>query len=227
MAGRAGQRVARRGAASGRPDRRLSRRATICRRACTPALDAEKISHLNEDLIRARADLAAADARLDAARGRAGAAAQAAIAPSVVPLRASLDQLTAQFQAQTSRLGANHPDVRSSLRRNWRTPAASVDAEVARVVAATDQDRRAGSRAGDDAGAQPAGRADGRGRGGQGADPAERHATRRGGLTRAVAGGAGTASSKPRSSTRWKRRRRTRSRWRCRRGSQAGRARCR
>ena len=105
-------------------------------------LDAEKISHLNEDLIRARAELAAADARLDAARGRAGAAAQAAIASSVVPLRTSLEQLTAQYQAQTSRLGANHPDVRSSLRQ-VEDARRSVDAEVARVVAATDQDRRA------------------------------------------------------------------------------------
>jgi Mrp family chromosome partitioning ATPase len=105
-------------------------------------LDAEKISHLNEDLIRARADLAAADARLDAARGRAGASAQAAIASSVVPLRATLEQLTAQYQAQTARLGANHPDVRSSLRQ-VEDARRSVDAEVARVVAATEQDRRA------------------------------------------------------------------------------------
>ncbi len=105
-------------------------------------LDAEKISHLNEDLIRARAELAAADARLDAARGRAGAAAQAAIAASVVPLRTNLERLTAQAQAQTARLGANHPDVESSRRQVVEAQRA-VDAEISRVVAATDQDRRA------------------------------------------------------------------------------------
>jgi uncharacterized protein involved in exopolysaccharide biosynthesis/Mrp family chromosome partitioning ATPase len=105
-------------------------------------LDAEKISHLNEDLIGARAGLATADARLDAARGRAGAAAQAAIAASVVPLRASLEQLTAQYQAQTSRLGARHPDAESS-RRQVEDARRAVDAEIARVVAATEQDRRA------------------------------------------------------------------------------------
>src|ERR1019366_1682190 len=105
-------------------------------------LDAEKISHLNEDLIRARAELAAADARLDAARGRAGAAAQAAIAASVVPLRTNLERLTAQSQAQTARLGANHPDVESSRRQVVEAQRA-VDAEISRVVAATDQDRRA------------------------------------------------------------------------------------
>jgi succinoglycan biosynthesis transport protein ExoP len=105
-------------------------------------LDAEKISHLSEDLIRARAELAAADARLDAARGRAGAAAQAAIASSVVPLRNNLEQLTAQYEAQTSRLGVNHPEAESS-RRQVADAHRSVDAEIARVVAATGQDRRA------------------------------------------------------------------------------------
>jgi len=52
-------------------------------------LDAEKISHLNEDLIRARAELAAADARLDAARGRAGAAARLAVPGAPSPRRAA------------------------------------------------------------------------------------------------------------------------------------------
>ncbi len=105
-------------------------------------LDAEKITHLNEDLIRGRADLAVADARLDAARGRAGADAQAAIAASVVPLRASLEQLTAQRQAQTSRLGTNHPDAEGS-RLQIDEARRAVDAEIARVVSATVQDRRA------------------------------------------------------------------------------------
>lgn len=105
-------------------------------------LDAEKISHLNEDLIRARAELAAADARVDAARGHTGSEAQAAIAASVVPLRNTLGQVTAQLQAQTGRLGANHPDVISG-RRQVEEARRAVDAEIARVVAATEQDRRA------------------------------------------------------------------------------------
>ena len=105
-------------------------------------LDAEKISHLSEDLITARVDLATADARLDAARGRAGAGAQAAIAASVVPLRANLEQLTAQYQAQSSRIGANHPDAESG-RRQIDDARRAVEAEIARVVAATEQDRRA------------------------------------------------------------------------------------
>jgi succinoglycan biosynthesis transport protein ExoP len=107
-------------------------------------LGAEKISYLNEDLIRARAELAAADARLDAARGRAGAAAQAAIAASVVPLRANLERLTAQAQAQAARLGTNHPDAENSRRQVVEAQRA-VDAEITRVVSATDQDRRAAS----------------------------------------------------------------------------------
>jgi polysaccharide biosynthesis transport protein len=105
-------------------------------------LDAEKISHLNEDLVKARAELAAADARLDAARGRAGAAAQAAIAPSVLPARNNLEQLSAQQQARTARLGANHPEAEGG-RRQVDDARRAVDAEIARVVAATEQDRRA------------------------------------------------------------------------------------
>jgi capsular exopolysaccharide synthesis family protein len=105
-------------------------------------LYAEKITHLNEDLINARAELAAADARVDAARGGAGAAAQAAIAVSVVPLRTNLEQLTAQYQAQSARLGPNHPESESS-RRQVSDARRAVDAEIARVVAATEQDRRA------------------------------------------------------------------------------------
>jgi len=108
----------------------------------TATLDAEKISHLNEDLSRARADLASADARLAAARGKAGVEAQASIAASVVPLRTNLEQITAQRQAQSGRLGANHPDLESS-RRQVDQAQRAVDAEIARVVAATAQDRRA------------------------------------------------------------------------------------
>ncbi len=104
--------------------------------------DAEQISHLTEDLVRARSDLAGADARLDAARGRAGAAALAAVAPSVVDLRAKLDQLTAQRQAQQSRLGPNHP-LAESLRQQLADLQRSVTAETARVVAATEADERA------------------------------------------------------------------------------------
>jgi succinoglycan biosynthesis transport protein ExoP len=104
-------------------------------------LDAEKITHLNEDLISARAEMAAADARVDAARGGAGAAAQAAIAVSVVPLRNALEQLTAQYQAQSARLGPNHPEAESS-RRQVTDARRAVDGEIARVVAATEQDRR-------------------------------------------------------------------------------------
>jgi capsular exopolysaccharide synthesis family protein len=106
------------------------------------AMDAEQITHLAEDLDRARVDLANAEARLDAARGRAGAAAQAAIAPSVVQLRAQQDQLMAQLQGQSGRLGANHPDA-ESLRRQYAEAQRGVAAEVDRVVAATEADLRA------------------------------------------------------------------------------------
>ncbi len=105
-------------------------------------LDAEKISHLNEDLIRARAELAGADARLDVARGRAGAAAQAAISTSVETSRTNLEQLTAKYEAQAGRLGANHPDSESG-RRQAEDARRSVAAEIARVVAGIEQDRRA------------------------------------------------------------------------------------
>jgi len=105
-------------------------------------LDAEKISHLNENLSRARADLATSDARLEAARGNDGVEAQAAIAASVVPLRTSLEQVTAQLQAQSARLGTNHPEL-ESIHRQVSQAQRAVDAEIARVVAATVQERRA------------------------------------------------------------------------------------
>ncbi len=104
-------------------------------------LDAEQISHLNEDLVRARGELAGAESRLDAARGRAGAAAQAAIASSVVQLRVQQEQLQAQAQAQQGRLGPNHPEA-EGLRRQVAETQRAVAAEIARVIAATESDRR-------------------------------------------------------------------------------------
>ena len=105
-------------------------------------LDAEKITRLNEDLIRVRAELAAADARLDQARGRAGAAAQARIAPSVVTARAHLEGVLAKTQGSGGRFGANHPEAESG-RREVEEARRAVNAEIANVVAATEQDRRA------------------------------------------------------------------------------------
>jgi succinoglycan biosynthesis transport protein ExoP len=105
-------------------------------------LDTEQISLLSENLVRAREAVAEAESRLDAASGRAGAAAQAAIAPSVAPLRARQDQLTAELQAMLGRLGPNHPDVRSTRVQLAETNR-SIAAEIARVVAATDADVRA------------------------------------------------------------------------------------
>ncbi len=103
--------------------------------------DAEQISHLTEDLIRARGELAQADAKRDAARGQAGSAALAAVAPSVVQLRGQRDQLMAQAQAQQSRLGANHPAA-EALRRQTEDAQHAVAAETARVMTATSADQR-------------------------------------------------------------------------------------
>ena len=105
-------------------------------------LDAERVSHLTEGLVHARADLAVAESRLDVARGHAGEAALAAIAPSVVQLRAQQDQLRAQLQGLDARLGPNHPDVRN-LRRQLLDTNRAVGAETARVAAATEADARA------------------------------------------------------------------------------------
>ncbi len=104
-------------------------------------MDAEQMSHLAEDLARARGDLANAEGRLDAVRGRAGAAAQAAIAPSVVQFRVRQDQLASQMQAQQARLGPNHPDA-EGLRRQLAETERGIAAEVARVVAAIESERR-------------------------------------------------------------------------------------
>ena len=104
--------------------------------------DAEQISHLTEDLVRARGELAAAEAKLDATRGRAGAASLAAVAPSVVQLRTQRDHLTAQAQAQQSRLGPAHPAA-EALRRQSEDAQRAVAAESTRVIAATEAERRA------------------------------------------------------------------------------------
>ena len=105
-------------------------------------IDAEQITRLSEDLVRARSDLAVAEARLDAARGKAGASAQAAIAPSVVQLRVRQEQLSSQLQAQHARLGASHPEA-EGLRRQLAEADRGIAAEVSRVVAAIESERRA------------------------------------------------------------------------------------
>ena len=76
--------------------------------------DTEEITHLTEDLVKAQSERAAANARLDAARGKAGAEAQAAVAPSVVQLRAQLEQLAGQMQAQRAGWAAPIPRCRAS-----------------------------------------------------------------------------------------------------------------
>ena len=103
--------------------------------------DSEEITHLTEDLVRARTELANATARLDAARGNAGSATLAAIAPSVVQLRTQRERLGAQMQSQQSRLGAAHPDAQA-LSRQYAETERSLKAEVARVMAATEAEQR-------------------------------------------------------------------------------------
>ena len=73
---------------------------------------------------------------------RRGAEAQAAVAPSVVQLRAQLDQLAGQMQAQRSRLGSAHPEVQS-LNRQFAEGERALNAEIARVVAATEAEQHA------------------------------------------------------------------------------------
>jgi polysaccharide biosynthesis transport protein len=102
----------------------------------------EEITHLAEDLVKAQSERAAANAKLDAARGKAGAEAQAAVAPSVVQLRAQLDQLAGQMQAQRSRLGSAHPDVQS-LNRQFAEGQRALNADIARVVAAIEAEQHA------------------------------------------------------------------------------------
>ena len=105
-------------------------------------VDAERISHLTEALVPAKADLATAEARLDATRGQGGASLQAAVAPSVAKLRAQADQLAARLQAQQARLGANHPDA-ISLRRQLAAARHAVAAETNRAAAALQADLHA------------------------------------------------------------------------------------
>lgn len=102
----------------------------------------EEITQLTETLAKAHTDLAAATARLDKARGRLGAEALADVAPSVVALRAQVDQLSAAIQAQSSRLGSAHPEAQS-LQREYADAKKALAAEVARVVAATEADQQA------------------------------------------------------------------------------------
>ncbi|HEY4043722.1 MAG TPA: hypothetical protein VGM32_18010, partial [Rhodopila sp.] len=106
------------------------------------AIGNEEITHLTEDLVKAQSEQAAANARLDAARGKTGAEAQAAVAPSVVQLRAQLDALAGQRQAQQTRLGGAHPDVQS-LNHQFAEGQRALNAEIARVVAATEADQHA------------------------------------------------------------------------------------
>ena len=104
--------------------------------------DSEEITHLTEDLVKARGDLANANARLDAARGNAGAAALAAIAPSVVQLRNQVERMAAAIQSQTARLGSAHPEAQS-LERQYAETQHALQAEITRVVAATQAEQRA------------------------------------------------------------------------------------
>ncbi|MBV9249773.1 MAG: GumC family protein, partial [Acetobacteraceae bacterium] len=119
-------------------DRAAEKRASLgMAQGMHAGLDAEQISHLTEELVRARGDLANAEGKLDAARGRSGAAAQAAIAPSVVQLRAQQDQLTIQMQAQQGRLGSQHPEF-TSLQRQLAEVQHAIAAEISRVVASSE-----------------------------------------------------------------------------------------
>jgi capsular exopolysaccharide synthesis family protein len=104
-------------------------------------MDAEQISLLSEDLVRARGELTHAEGRLDAAHGKAGAGAQAAIAPSVVQLRLQQDQIASQVQARQARFGPNHPEA-ESLRRQLAEAQRAVAAETTRVVTSIESEHR-------------------------------------------------------------------------------------
>jgi polysaccharide biosynthesis transport protein len=104
--------------------------------------DTEEITHLTEDLVKAQTDQATANARLDAARGRAGAEAQAAVASSVASLRAQQEQYAGQIKALQTRLGSAHPEVQS-LTRQYADGQRALNAEIGRVVAATDAEQHA------------------------------------------------------------------------------------
>ena len=104
--------------------------------------ETEEITNLTEDLAKAQSERAAANARLDAARGRTGAEAQAAIAQSVAQLRAQQEQLAGQIKAQQARLGSAHPEAQS-LQRQFADGQRALNAEIGRVVAATDAEQHA------------------------------------------------------------------------------------
>ena len=106
------------------------------------ATDTEEITSLTEDLAKAQSERAGANGRLDAARGRAGAQAQAAVAPSVTAMRAQQEQLAGQINALRTRLGSAHPDVQG-LARQYADGQRALNAEVARVVAATAAEQHA------------------------------------------------------------------------------------
>ena len=104
--------------------------------------DTEEITHLTEDLVKAQSERATATARLDAARGRAGAQAQAAVAPSVAQSRAQQEQLAGQLKAQLTRIGSAHPEAQGLIRQ-YADGQRALNAEIARVVAATDAEQHA------------------------------------------------------------------------------------
>jgi capsular exopolysaccharide synthesis family protein len=106
------------------------------------ALDAERITRLNQDLQSARGAVAEAQGRLDAVNGRAGAAAQAGIAQGVTQARAQREQIAGRLQAALTREDANHPEV-ASLRAQLADADRAVAGEVARVVAADEAELRA------------------------------------------------------------------------------------
>ena len=104
--------------------------------------ETEEITHLTEDLVKAQSEKAAATARLDAARGRQGAEAQAAVEASVAALRAQQEQLAGQIKGQQVRLGSAHPDAQILIRQ-YADGQRALNAEIARVVAATDAEQHA------------------------------------------------------------------------------------
>jgi succinoglycan biosynthesis transport protein ExoP len=104
--------------------------------------DSEQITHLTEDLVKARSDLADADARLDAARDRVGAAAEAAVSPSVARLRALQNTLAAQIQSQQARLGSAHPEAQA-LSRQFAAGQRALAIEIFGAVAAIEAEQHA------------------------------------------------------------------------------------
>lgn len=105
-------------------------------------IDAERITHLTEQLVSAKAGLANAEGRLATIRGQSGAEAEAAVAPSVVPLRTQEAKIAAELQGEDAQLGPNHPAV-VSLRQQLAAARHAVAAETRRVAAATRADVRA------------------------------------------------------------------------------------